>query len=57
MDEITLKQWASLKRERLQEFCDWWEDELADGASVDDFPEKLSYDDWDEEFDLFRREA
>lgn len=53
-DAMTLRQWATLERLRLDEFMAWWESGAAghnmDDIPADAFPAQQPVGEWDEQY-------
>lgn len=51
-DEKTVDEWATLERQRINDFVEWYKKEHARDYTT--FPEKLELGDWDEQFVIFK---
>jgi hypothetical protein len=57
MDEISLEQWITLERLRLDEFVAFWRNGAAghnsDGMPAEAFPHRMEPGEWDEQYRSF----
>jgi hypothetical protein len=48
---VTVDEWATEEKHRVQRFADWWEQQRKDG--VDHFPKTMPPGEWDEQYRLW----
>lgn len=55
MNQITLQEWKTHQENKLRAFELYWKSQIQ--SDPENFPEKMSKGDWDEQFDFFCEEV